>query len=59
MRTEVITDPQYATDSIMIYKQADRLYGDLSTKSGMHISLFAQAYTLFYLAIIKRIPTTI
>jgi CubicO group peptidase (beta-lactamase class C family) len=57
--TYVSTDLQYAKDSIMIYKEGDRLYCDLSNKTGIHMGLFAQSQTLFYIPVIKRIATTI
>jgi CubicO group peptidase (beta-lactamase class C family) len=47
------------TESFRIYKEGDRLYCDLSNKSGMHMGLYAQSQTLFYLPLIRRILTTI
>jgi hypothetical protein len=57
--TYVSTEPQYASDSIKIYKEGDRLYCDLSNQTGRHMTLSAQSPTLFYLPAIKRVPTTI
>lgn len=45
--------------SISIYKKQERLYADLSNKSGLNMALLGQTETLFYLPDVFRIPTTI
>jgi CubicO group peptidase (beta-lactamase class C family) len=57
--TYVSAEMPSSTDSIKIYKEGNRLYCDLSNKTGMHMQLVAQSPTLFYFPIIKRVPTTI
>ncbi|MBD2702839.1 beta-lactamase family protein [Spirosoma sp. BT702] len=48
-----------STESLRVYKEGDRLYCDLSNQSGMHMGLYAQSATLFYLPVIRQKPTTI
>ena len=48
-----------STQFIKIYKQGNRLYGELSNGSGGNMVLLAQSPTLFYLPDVRRIPTTI
>lgn len=45
--------------SISIYKKQERLYADLSDKTGLNMALLGQTETLFYLPDVFRIPTTI
>jgi hypothetical protein len=47
------------TQSIKVYKQDGRLYGELSNGSGNNMALLAQSETMFYLPDVRRIPTTI
>lgn len=47
------------TQSIKIYKQDGRLYGELSNGTGNNMALLAQSEMLFYLPDVRRIPTTI
>lgn len=47
------------TGHIVIYREGNRLYADLSNKTGMHMPLHAQSPTLFYLPVVRRIATTI
>ena len=47
------------TEFFRIYKEGDKLYADLSNKTGMHMLLVAKSQTLFVLPVVKRIPTTI
>jgi CubicO group peptidase (beta-lactamase class C family) len=47
------------TKYISIYREGDRLYADLSNKTGTHMGLYAQSDTLFYVPVIKRINTHI
>ena len=44
---------------VKIYRKDNRLYADLSNRTGMNMVLFAQSDTLFYLPDVKRITTTI
>lgn len=45
--------------SISIYKKEERLYADLSNKTGLNMALLGQSETMFYLPDVIRIPTTI
>ncbi|MFN9998541.1 MAG: DUF3471 domain-containing protein [bacterium] len=45
--------------SISIYKKQERLYADLSNKTGLNMALLGQTESLFYLPDVFRIPTTI
>jgi CubicO group peptidase (beta-lactamase class C family) len=47
------------TQTITIYKKGNRLYADLSNKTGMNMSLIPQTAQLFYLPDVRRIRTTI
>lgn len=47
------------TRSIIIYRRDDRLYADLSNKTGMNMPMLAQTETRFYLPVVRRIPTYI
>lgn len=47
------------TQTISIYKKGNRLYADLSNKTGMNMVLVPQSSTLFYLPDVKRIRTSI
>lgn len=51
--------PEYPDDHIIIYKKDDRLYADLANKTGMNMLLYAQSKTMFYVPVIRRVPTTI
>jgi CubicO group peptidase (beta-lactamase class C family) len=45
--------------SISVHKKEERLYADLSNKSGLNMALLGQTETMFYLPDVIRIPTTI
>lgn len=47
------------TQYIRIHKEGSRLYADLSNNTGMNMPLLAQSQRVFYLPVVKRIPTTI
>lgn len=51
--------PEYPAEHIRIYKKDNKLYADLSNNTGRNMPLYAQSQTLFYVPVIKRIPTTI
>lgn len=47
------------TQTIRIYKKGNKLYADLSNKTGMNMVLVPQSSSLFFLPDVRRIKTTI
>jgi hypothetical protein len=47
------------TQSISIYKKGNKLFADLSNKTGMSMALVPQTSSIFYLPDVRRIRTTI